>query len=145
MSATPPSASTLVLHGGSAFPEDFIPHSMNMTPAYDTTPGEQYKIKEINQSKSDINKDYWASKVEPFENKVISEKVEEKKTPAWKKAGLLFLLAPKGSLIFAPVLFKKLMGSTSFSLSGPALKILAAKVALSFLLWSVYRMKMARN
>jgi len=97
------------------------------------------------KSKSDVKKDYWASKVEPFENNINSEKVEEKKSPAWKKAGLLFLLAPKGSLIFAPVLFKKLMGTSSISLSGPALKILAAKVAVSFLLWSVYRMKMARN
>jgi hypothetical protein len=99
----------------------------------------------MNESRSDVKKDYWASKVEPLEINTSSEKLEEKKTPAWKKAGLLFLLAPKGTLIFAPVLIKKLMSTTGFSLSGPALKILAVKAALSFLLWSAYRMKMARN
>ena len=100
----------------------------------------------MNESRSDVKKDYWASKVEPLGKfDTSSEKIEEKKTPAWKKAGLLFLLAPKGTLIFAPVLIKKLMSTTGFSLSGPALKILAVKAALSFLLWSAYRMKMARN
>jgi len=34
MNAMPPAASTLALHGSSAFPEDFIADSMNMTPAY---------------------------------------------------------------------------------------------------------------
>ena len=50
MNAMPPSASTLVLHGSSAFPEDFIADSMNMTsayqmtPAYETTAAESFKI-----------------------------------------------------------------------------------------------------
>jgi hypothetical protein len=44
MNAMPSSTSSLVLHGGSAFPEDFITHSMNMTPAYETIPSEPYKI-----------------------------------------------------------------------------------------------------
>ena len=37
------------------------------------------------KSKSDVKKDYWASKVEPFENNINSEKVEEKKTQGVKK------------------------------------------------------------
>ena len=69
---------------------------------------------------ANLDKNYWTSKVEGFEdNSENALSAEKKKTPAWKKAGLLFLLAPKGSLIFAPVILKKIMGGSAISLSGP--------------------------
>ena len=46
---------------------------------------------------------------------------------------------PKGSLIFAPILFKKIFGASALDFSQLDYSLLAIKVAASFALWMCYR------
>ena len=112
-----------ILHRGSAFPEDFVSRDMSFSQSYGAVPSAlSYTLGETSSlnDEANLDKNYWTSKVEGFEdNSENALSAEKKKTPAWKKAGLLFLLAPKGSLIFAPVILKKIMGGSAISLSGP--------------------------
>jgi hypothetical protein len=42
---------------------------------------------------------------------------------------------PKGSLIFAPILLKRVFGANALSLTGADVQMLAAKAGASLLLW----------
>jgi len=54
---------------------------------------------------------------------------------------------PKGSLIFAPILLKKMFGANALSLSGPDVHMLLAKAAASLLLLIAFKtaMKLRRQ
>ena len=82
---------------------------------------------------------YWKVTIDKQEDLSNLAKDEKSKTPIWKKSALLFLLMPKGGVIFAPILLKKLFGPKILSLSGADLQIFAAKAVGSVLLLLAYK------
>lgn len=60
------------------------------------------------------------------------------------KALALFLLAPKGAIIFSPVLIKKLAAKTGLEISMAAIGMFGAKVAMGFTFWLMAK-KIIRN
>ena len=82
---------------------------------------------------------YWNRNIDKFEDNSPDGVDSKKNTPAWKKGALVLLLMPKGSLIFAPILFKKVFGANSLDFSQLDYSLLAIKAAASFALWMCYR------
>ena len=94
----------------------------------------------IISSKGPSIDNYWVDKMDSFEDNNAESLTAGKKNSAWWKNGaLVFLLMPKGSLIFAPILLKKVFGANALDFSSPAFKLLAAKAAVSFGLWIAYK------
>lgn len=82
---------------------------------------------------------YWNRNIEKFEDNSPDGVEPKKNSPAWKKGALVLLLMPKGSLIFAPIFFKKIFGANAFDFSQLDYSLLAIKAAASFALWMCYR------
>ena len=97
----------------------------------------------VNSSSGPSLDNYWNKKMDKFEDNSEDSSSDKKKgSPAWKKGALLFLLMPKGSLIFAPILFKKLFGAgalTAFDFSSVAFKVLLVKAAASLAVLMSYK------
>ena len=92
----------------------------------------------VSESTSKSYDDYWGETMKT-QDQNASKADETTQGPAWKKAALLVLLMPKGGIIFAPILLKKLFGASALSMSGADLQIFAAKAAASLLLWLSFK------